>query len=226
MTRRMKVLVSVLVVVLLLTMGGAATVLAQEEEEEVATGVEGVLPPFAAGGLLARIAEILDIPEEELIEAFQQARQEMMEESWEAVFYQMLDRAVAEGLITPEEAEEISEWWVQKPEALDPGLLRHAFSFQYRHGGQPLGQESRMRTWQGTNFPPGQNMRQEVFRGILEKALAEGRIAPEKADEVREWLESKLNVSDRLPPARLFNRAMRGRNMMAGPGRQDCPLVD
>ena len=66
MSKKMKVLVSVLVAVLVFTIGGTMMALAQEdedEEEELVTGVE-------ANGLLSKIAEILDIPEDELREAF------------------------------------------------------------------------------------------------------------------------------------------------------------
>jgi hypothetical protein len=66
-----KVLVSVLVAVVLLTVGGVTMVMAQEKEpvqEEPAPQLEG------RTGLLARVADILDIPEEDLINAFGQAQ--------------------------------------------------------------------------------------------------------------------------------------------------------
>lgn len=119
MPKRMKVLLSVLVAILLLTVGGTAIALAQEEEEPT--------PQVEANGLLARVAEILGMSEEDLIDAFKQARQEMMEERWEEAFYRALDKAVEEGLLTQEEADEIREWWEEKPEALNLGLLRRVF---------------------------------------------------------------------------------------------------
>ena len=67
MSKRMKILVVVLAAVLLLTVGGTATVMAQEAPKPT--------PP--ANGLLARVADILDIPQERLVDAFKQARQEM-----------------------------------------------------------------------------------------------------------------------------------------------------
>ena len=74
MSRRVKILVSALVVVLLLTVGATATVMAQQDSTPTPQAEE-------AKGLLPRVAEILDIPQEE--------------------------------------ANEIKEWWEQKPEALD-----------------------------------------------------------------------------------------------------------
>ena len=108
MSKKMKVLVSVLVAVLLLSVGGVATVMA--DDGSTATDNE-----TGSKSLLARVAEILDITEEDLVNAFRQARQEMREEA----FVNYLDKAVEKGLITPEEADEIKEWWEQRPEDLD-----------------------------------------------------------------------------------------------------------
>ena len=94
MSKKMKVLVSVLVAVLVFTIGGTAMALAQDEEEEP-------VPEVAANSLLARVAEILGVSEEDLTEAFKQARQELMQERWEEAFNQLLDKAVAEGLLIP-----------------------------------------------------------------------------------------------------------------------------
>lgn len=118
MSKKVKVLVSVLVVVVLLTVGGVATVMAQEEPT----------PPSEESpkGLLARVAGILDIPQEELTGAFKQAKQEMREEA----LIRYLDKAVEEGRITQEEADEIKAWYEQKPEVLDGSLLRRARIFR------------------------------------------------------------------------------------------------
>ena len=107
MSKRVKILVSALVVVLLLTVGATATVMAQEDPTPT--------PQAEAKGLLARVAEILDIPQEELVDAFRQAQQEIRQEA----FIRFLNKAVENGRITQEEANEIEEWWEQKPEALE-----------------------------------------------------------------------------------------------------------
>ena len=157
MSKRMKVLISVLVAVLLLTVGGTAIAMAQEEEEPA--------PPVESNGLLARVAEILDIPEEDLIDAFGQARQEMREE----VFLNALDKAVEEGLITQEEAGEIREWWAQKPDVLDQGLFRHAFGFMGPRADCMPGNRLGVRAQIGSGLcqdgqQPLQQMRQRAFR--------------------------------------------------------------
>ena len=144
MSRRMKILIPVLVAVLLLTVGGTAVVMADEEP----------LPQTGPLSLLARVAGILGIEQGKLADAFSQARQEMQEElqqerqqwceenqeecqqwqerwqnraeNWQDMRQRFqlrseeaLDRAVEEGLIDEEQAQEIRDWWENKPEALE-----------------------------------------------------------------------------------------------------------
>ena len=114
MSKRMKVLVAVLAAVLVLTIGGTAVVMAQEEEPPPT-------PETEARGLLARVADILGVvTEEQLADAFEQAQQEMRQEA----FLRFLEKAVEEERITQEEADEIREWWEQRPDTADQFLLR------------------------------------------------------------------------------------------------------
>ena len=127
MSKKVKVLISAVVVALLLTVGATVTVMEEGEEEE--TG---------ENGLLGRVAEILGIDEEELTAAFEQAQQEMSEET----FIRALDKAVEEERITREQANEIIEWWLEKPDdaieawrgqrsdAIGPGMLKNALRFR------------------------------------------------------------------------------------------------
>ena len=118
MSKKMKVLVSVLVALLVLVVGGTAMVMAQEEPTPTAEA--------GANGLLARVAEILDISKEDLTNAFKQAQQEMKQKA----FIRRLDKAVEQGRLTQDEADEIKEWWQQKPEVLGTSLLPRAFGFK------------------------------------------------------------------------------------------------
>ncbi|MFC1897718.1 hypothetical protein ACFLX8_04040 [Chloroflexota bacterium] len=114
MSKKVKVLISVLVLALLLAMGATTTVLAQGEEETT--------PPEASeNGLLERVAGILGIDEEDLVNAFKQAQREMCEDT----FINRLNQAVEEGRITQEHADELVEWWQQRPEAIEPGMFKH-----------------------------------------------------------------------------------------------------
>ena len=105
--KKISLLIPALAIIFLLTVGATAMVLAQDES----------LPPPKAngGGLMAKVAAILDIPQDDLVGAFKQAKQETQREA----FDRALDEAVGKGIITGSEATEIREWQEQKPEAFD-----------------------------------------------------------------------------------------------------------
>ncbi|MFC2016956.1 hypothetical protein ACFLUD_00900 [Chloroflexota bacterium] len=108
MSKRMKVLVSVLVAVVLLTVGGVATVMA--DDGSTATDNE-----TGRNCLQAMVAKNLGVTDEELANAFKLARQEMCE----ADFIRYLDKALAEERITEDEYNAIIAWWEVRPEAVD-----------------------------------------------------------------------------------------------------------
>ncbi len=130
MSKKLKVLISVLVAVVLLTAGSAATVLAQEEPTPtlekstnglLATRVEpqielsesfGYVGDNMTVGLLTRVAEILGVSQEDLTNAFKQAQQEMREEALDSY----LQKLVSEGKITEEEAVQYKAWWQARPD--------------------------------------------------------------------------------------------------------------
>jgi len=116
-SKKVKILISLVVAILLLAMGGTATVMAQEEES--------IPPPRTGGeGVLARVADILNIPQEELASAFNQARQEMRQET----FHRFLNKAIGQGCLTQDEADPIINWWQQRPEAVDRICLPRFFN--------------------------------------------------------------------------------------------------
>jgi len=145
MSKRMKVLVATLAAVFLLAVGGTAMVMAQEEPA----------PEAGANGLLARVADILGVvTEEQLADAFEQARQEMRQET----FLRFLDRAVEEGRITQEEADEFLEWWEQRPETCDRLLLRariHQAIGSRQMQQQGIGPMPGGRMWESPKGPRG-----------------------------------------------------------------------
>ncbi len=132
MSKKVRVLISALVATLLLTIGSVTTVMAEGEEETTPP------PEATANGLLERVAGILGIDEEDLSNAFEQARQEMCEDA----FTSHINQAVEEGLITQEQAADILEWWEQRPDdaieawqgqgpnATGPGMFKHAVRFR------------------------------------------------------------------------------------------------
>ena len=134
MSKKVKILISVTAAVLLLVAGTTAAVVAQEEPE----------PTPGARGLLARVADILDVPQEELIDAFKQARQELRQDA----FIRALDMAVKKELIAQDEADQITEWWEQRPDVLDqmwlsrccaPQALGQRYMWRWHNCGQGPG---------------------------------------------------------------------------------------
>jgi len=136
-SKKVKILISLVVAILLLAMGGTATVMAQEEES--------IPPPRTGGeGVLARVADILNIPQEELASAFNQARQEMRQ----VTFHRFLNKAVGQGRLTQDEADPIIDWWEQRPEAMNriqlhrfcnPSALGQRFMWGGHSGGHGAG---------------------------------------------------------------------------------------
>ena len=81
--------------------------------------------------LISKVAEILNLDEATVSDAFQQATQEMQQERQQ----ERLQNAIDNGLITEDEAAQIQSWWDSKPDALqDLGPM----------GGQgPMGEGNR-----------------------------------------------------------------------------------
>ncbi len=214
MSKKMKILVSVLVAILVLTVGGTTIALAQDDEdvepeEELATEV-------TPNGFLARVAEILDIPEEELIEVFQQVRQEMMAERCDDAFNQALDKAVAEELLTPEEAEEIREWWEEKPEVLAPGLLQRAFGFRNQQCGQLPGVRQGQRS----------EIKQRLALKFQERAGERAGIAQDESAEMNQWRQNRPEVSNALPSPARISKSFRSRQQVAVPRGWQGQITD
>jgi hypothetical protein len=200
MSQRVKVLISALVVALLITAGATAVVMAQEE------------PPSETQGhsLLSRVAAILGIPDGEMASAFKQARHEMREEA----FDRTLARAVEGGRITPDEAVEIKQWLEQRSEALDPVLRRLVHRIkthlqtprvQARIKRLVLGRTAEILDIPGEELVAAfkqvrQEMHEEALTRALARAVEEGRITPDEAVEIKQWLEQRPEALDQLGP--------------------------
>jgi flagellar basal body-associated protein FliL len=230
MSKKMKILIAVLVAILTLTVSGAMAVLAQEGEEpeldeeelieetnEPMPGLRMFAAALASDKILSRVSDILGVSEEELSDAFMQAKQEMMDERCEEAFYEFLDRAVAEELLTEGEAQDIKEWWEQKPEALNSALLQKAF-FMMRPCPEPLANNG-WKEFKGIKRNIQQRLgncaEPELRLEMLEKAIEEGLISEGEAAEIKAWTGNKpASLSQLSPKPRIMNE-VRGRHMIA-----------
>ena len=98
---------------------------------------------FASGGLsagdgdgdspkstfISKVASILELDEETVTDAFEQARSELADERVEA----MLDAKVEKGLITQEEADEYLEWFQDRPDDVFP-MFKRGGPGGWKHG--------------------------------------------------------------------------------------------
>ena len=147
MPKKLRVLISVILAVLLVVVG-TTVVLAQEEPEPTLEA--------EANGLIARVAQILDISKKDLIDAFEQAKQEMGEE-WQArlqerrqeTINRALDRAVERECLIQDEADEIMEWSQQRSEVMN------RMRFNRFCAPQALGQRYMWKGHGGGGYGPG-----------------------------------------------------------------------
>ena len=174
-----------LVALLALAMGvGGGTALAQEQEGE---GNEPVL------GVIARVAAILGLEEQQVQDAFDQAQQEMRDEIFEQRIDERLDALLASGRITQVQADELREWYAARPDSFwlagaagrgkESGLNRGRGFDSFGHSGQ----KGRMGMVQGKDA--------ERFAQHLDLLVAGGRITQEQADHIREQFGAQMQRS-------------------------------
>ena len=161
MSKKVKVLIGVLVAVLIMTFGGTAIAMADDEDETQPALQNGF--GDVTSRLLARVAEIMEIPEGDLINAFQQAWGEMggevqsmfmkregliqekinkfqeqemkREQIRQKIQNRVLEKAVEKGRISDNATAEIKGWWESRPGALDDVIPRARVfkAFRGRH---------------------------------------------------------------------------------------------
>ncbi|MFC2058822.1 hypothetical protein ACFLTS_04170 [Chloroflexota bacterium] len=119
--------------------------------------------------LIAKVAEILGLDEQQLSDAIEQAKQERNTEVVDNWLDTWLEKAVGEGIITEEEAGQIEEWWGQKPDVIPHGLgLRGPGIFTDGKRGMMRGMGGMMhgnRIWGQTQDLPG------LFRGETQTTI-------------------------------------------------------
>lgn len=102
---------------------GGYVALADSGGDATDSNQESMAPPGAP--FLERVAEILDIEEQDLKDAVAQARREMVGEALE----RRLDKLVEEDIITEGEKQEYLDWWQNRPDVpVGFGLRGHLHS--------------------------------------------------------------------------------------------------
>jgi hypothetical protein len=88
--------------------------------------------------LISKVANILGLPEQQVADAFKQARQEMQDEALQ----NWLQKLVDEGKITQEEADQYLEWWQARPDitfGLGEGFQLGGGCWSQQHQGGGMG---------------------------------------------------------------------------------------
>lgn len=151
---------------------GSATAFAQESEGEP-----------ARLGLFARVANILGLEEQQVQDAFAQARQELRDEQFEEMVGRRLDALVESERITQEQADDLRAWYASRPDSfwLANGMGR---------GKDGHGKRDHMDGRRGFSSKGlGGKMHaraDERFEQHLSALVQRGQITQEQADQVRE----------------------------------------
>lgn len=153
---------------------GSATVLAQESEGETS--------PLS---IFARMANILGLDEQDVQDAYEQARQEMLNEQFEERIGQQLDALVESGRITQEQADELRAWYAERPESFWlAGGKSKGWDRSFRHSGRGYSAKSM--------FGMAPAMVEERLTEHLAALVEDGTLTQEQADQLREQYGAHL----------------------------------
>ncbi len=157
----------------------------------IALAQEGKTPE-RQGTLIARVAEILGIDQQELENALKQAQTESREETLNA----RLQELIAEGTLTQEQANELKAWMEAKPDVpmVPPGQLEEALD----NGIITQEQVDQLKTWMEAkpDIP-------EIMPTMGERLVKEGIITQQQADEYKAWMESRPADIPKVGPRQL-----------------------
>jgi hypothetical protein len=189
MSKKVKIILAVLLAVVVLTAGVVSVAMAQTPPPQ---------PQAEGNGLLARVAEILggNVTEQGLIDAFKQANLQIRSEAIEKA----LEKAISDNRISSAEADQIRQWWQERPVALDslisgflprlvPRLRPIAVKDQLTRVAEILGIPEE--TLEAAFKQASQELRGDAFNLALDKAVANGRLTQEQADKIREKVEER-----------------------------------
>ena len=153
---------------------GSATVLAQESDGET-----------SRLGIFARMANILGLDEQDVQDAYEQARQELRDEQFEEMVGQQLDALVESGRITQEQADELRAWYAERPDSFWLASGKDKIrGHSHRFSSRGYASKSMM------GATPA--MIEEQLTAYLAALVEDGTITQEQADQLREQYGAHL----------------------------------
>ena len=181
MKKIQKIVLATILVAVMLIASMPVIALAQEGET-----------PERQGALIARVAGILGIDQQELENALKQAQTESREETLEA----RLQELIAEGTLTQEQANELKAWMEAKPDVpmVPPRQLKEALE----QGIITQEQVDQLKAWMESKPDiPG------IVPTMGERLIEEGIITQQQADEYKAWMESRPADIPQVGPRQL-----------------------
>ncbi|MBM4446627.1 MAG: hypothetical protein FJ023_04650 [Chloroflexi bacterium] len=174
------VLATVLVAIMLIS-SAPAIALAQEDGA-----------PERRGALIAQVAEILGIDQQELEDALKQAQMELRQETLDA----RLQELIAEGTLTQEQADDLKAWMNARPDVpnIPPKQLKEALE----KGVITQEQVDQLKAWMEAK-PDTPN----IGATIGERLVEEGIVTQQQADEYKAWMESRPADIPKVGPGQL-----------------------
>src|SRR4030043_1577040 len=174
------VLATVLVAIMLIS-SAPAIALAQEDET-----------PERRGALIAQVAAILGIDQQELENAMKQAQLELREGNLDT----RLQELIADGTLTQQQANELKAWMEARPDV--PNILPRQIKEALEKGIITQEQVDQLKAW-AESKPDIPN----IGPTIGERLLEEGIITQQQADEYKAWMESRPADIPNVGPGQL-----------------------
>ena len=219
MSKKMKILLAVVAAVVVLTVGGGVVVMANGGDEPAQSATHN-------NPLLVKVAAMLDgVTEQELVDAFAQAREQTVRET----IVDWLAKALENGTITTDEKAAIETWLAEKPDGTDKDAMK-AWYEQMPKVAKTKFMNSLLRaplkarlfmpviasdavlekvadildidaeTLKGAFQEAGKQLKSDVFTKALDKAVENGKITQGEADEIETWWGQRPEAVDKLMP--------------------------
>jgi len=181
MRKIQKLVLATVLVTIMLVSSAPAIAMAQEDET-----------PERRGALIAQVAEILGIDQQEIENAMKQAQTELRQENLDT----RLQELIAEGTLTQEQADDLESWMNARPDVpnIPPRQLKKALE----NGTITQEQVDQLKAWMEAkpDIP-------KIGATIGERLVEEGIITQQQSDEYKAWMESRPADIPKVGPLQL-----------------------
>ena len=139
-------------------------------------------------GLLARVAQILNIDVQKLKDAFKQAITELRAEKQNTE----LQNLVTSGKLTQDQADQLKAWLDSRPDI--PGVGPRNIDQLLKAGKITQEQYDAYQAWQAAKPDVPLPARQEGLDTGLQKLVENGKLTQEQADQLKAWFDSRPDI--------------------------------